>query len=162
MDTPSKVLIVDDDAITRDTLAALLADGAYTLVFATSAAEGLIKAAEISPDLILLDVMMPGMNGYEACRRLRADTRLAVVPILLVTALDDHASRLRGLEAGADDFISKPFDSAELRVRVRTITRLNRYRRLLAETAKAERLIELSPDGIMIVEAEGTIRGSAV
>ena len=101
---------------------------------------------------------MPGMDGFEVCRRLRADARLGVAPILLVTALDNHASRLQGLEAGADDFISKPFDGAELQVQVRTITHLDRYRRLLTEKAKFERLIELSPDGILIVGADGFIR----
>jgi PAS domain S-box-containing protein len=88
-------------------------------------------AAEATPDLVLLDVIMPGMDGYEVCRRLRADPRLAEVPVIIVTALDDQASRLAGLEAGADDFVTMPFNRAELRARVRSVTRLNRYRRLL-------------------------------
>jgi DNA-binding response OmpR family regulator len=83
--------------------------------------------------------MMPGMDGYEVCRRLRADARLAEVPVIMVTALDDQASRLAGLEAGADDFITKPFNRAELRARVRTIARLNRYRRLTDRTFRRRR-----------------------
>jgi PAS domain S-box-containing protein len=158
MNLPSRILIVDDEPITRDTMEALLSGAGYQLVTAASGAEGLLKATEFLPDLILLDVMMPGMDGFETCRLLRNNERLGLVPVLLVTALDDHASRLRGLEAGADDFIAKPFDAAELRARVRTITRLDRYRRLLAEQARFERLIELSPDGILIVEAGGTVR----
>ncbi len=82
--------------------------------------------------------MMPEMDGFEVCRRLRADPMLAEVPIILVTALDDRDSRLEGLEAGADDFVSKPFDRAELRARIRAIARLNRYRHLVAERAKFE------------------------
>jgi PAS domain S-box-containing protein len=77
--------------------------------------------------------MMPGMDGFEVCARLRADSHLAEVPVIMLTALDDRDSRLRGLQAGVDDFISKPFDPVELRARIKTITRLNRYRRLLLE-----------------------------
>jgi PAS domain S-box-containing protein len=79
------------------------------------------------------------------------------VPIILLTALDDRDSRLRGIEAGADDFVSKPFDRVELRARVKTITRLNRYRRLLAERAKLARVIEFAPDGMLIVDQGGVI-----
>jgi DNA-binding response OmpR family regulator len=117
----STILIVDDESAGRDTLEALLMVQGYNLAFA--------KAAELTPDLILLDVMMPGMDGFEVCRRLRTDPLLTEVPVIMVTALDDRDSRLRGIEAGADDFVTKPFDRAELRARVRTITRLNRYRR---------------------------------
>ena len=94
------------------------------------------KVAELTPDLILLDVMMPGVNGFEVCRRLRADPLLAEVPIIMVTALDDRDSRLQGIEAGADDFVTKPFDQIELRARVQTITRLNHYRQRLRESER--------------------------
>ena len=129
----------------------------YHLEFACNGAEALAMAAEAAPDLILLDVMMPGIDGFEVCRRIRADTRLAEIPIILVTALDDPASRLLGIEAGADDFVSKPIDRAELRARVRTVTRLNRYRKMVAERTRFEQLFALSPDGVMIVEG-GLIR----
>jgi signal transduction histidine kinase/DNA-binding response OmpR family regulator len=131
MEQESTILIVDDEAVGRETLEALLMAQGYDLAFANNGAEALSKAGELTPDLILLDVMMPGMDGFEVCRRLRTDPLLAEVPVIMVTALDDRDSRLRGIEVGADDFISKPFDRAELRAKARTVTRLNRYRQLL-------------------------------
>jgi two-component system cell cycle sensor histidine kinase/response regulator CckA len=130
MNTPAIILIVDDVAANRETLRELFAAENYRLLEAADGLAALQLAAETPPDLVLLDVMMPGMDGYEVCRRLRADARLAEVPVIMVTAFDDQAARLAGLEAGADDFITKPFNRVELRARVRTITRLNRYRRL--------------------------------
>jgi len=151
------ILIVDDEPAGRETLEALLSSQAYQLRFAGNGPDALTQAAAQPPDLILLDVMMPGMDGFAVCQRLRADPLLGEVPIIMLTALDDRTSRLQGIEAGADDFISKPFDRVELRARVRTITRLNRYRRLLAERARFARVIELAPDGILIVDSVGAI-----
>jgi len=153
----STVLIVDDHARARETLEALLISGGYRLLFAASGAEALAQAHAQQPDLVLLDVMLPQMDGFEVCARLRADPRTAEVPIILVTALDDRESRVRGIEAGADDFISKPFDSAELRARVRSVTRLNRYRRLLDARERAARLTELSPHGMLELDQTGAI-----
>jgi two-component system cell cycle response regulator len=147
----STILIVDDEPSARKTLQGILFREGYDLFFANNGEEGLAKAAELTPDLILLDVMMPGMDGFEVCRRLRADPLLAEVPVIMVTALDDRDSRLQGIKAGADDFVSKPFDVAELRARVQTITRLNRYRRLLAERARFEWVIEQADDGYLMV-----------
>lgn len=129
----SIILIVDDNAASRETLESILTAENYTLQMAEDGFQALHKADALHPDLILLDVMMPGMDGFEVCRRLRTTPGLAEIPVILLTALDDTASRLEGLEAGADDFISKPFDRQELRARVRTITRLNRYRTLLEQ-----------------------------
>ncbi len=147
----STILIVDDEPVGRDTLEALLMARGYNLAFASNGPEALAKAAELTPDVILLDVMMPGMDGFEVCRRLRTDPLLTEVPVIMVTALDDRDSRLQGIEAGADDFVTKPFDRAELRARVRTITRLNRYRRLLAERTKFEWVVERADDGYLMV-----------
>lgn len=158
MSLTSTILIVDDIPAMSQLIAALLNDGSYQLEFAYSGHEALEKAQALDPDLILLDIMMPDMDGFAVCRALRAMPRLAAAPIILVTALDDRASRLAGLEAGADDFISKPFDPSELRARVRAVTRMNRYRQLLTEQARYQRLIELSPDGIVIVDNAGQIR----
>lgn len=154
----STILIVDDELFMSKTLEGLLTSPDYTLALAGNGEEALTKAGDLSPDLVLLDVMMPVMDGFEVCRRLRADPILAEVPVIMVTALDDRESRLRGIEVGADDFISKPIDPVELQARVRTTIKLNRYRRLMVERAKFERITELAPDGIMIVDAEGIIR----
>jgi PAS domain S-box-containing protein len=153
----STILIVDDEAMGRTTLKALLSSQNYRLFLASDGTEALQLAASAGPDLILLDVMMPGMDGYEVCRQLRSDPRLSEVPIIMITGLDDRASRLQGIEAGADDFISKPFDPSELQARIRTITRLNRYRHLMEERARFERVVELSPDGLFVVADTGEI-----
>jgi CheY-like chemotaxis protein/nitrogen-specific signal transduction histidine kinase len=147
-------LIVDDTETGREILEALLQSSTYQLAFASNGPEALLKAEELTPDLILLDVMMPGMDGFEVCRRLRSNPRLAEIPIILVTALDDRQSRLQGIEAGADDFVTKPFDHAELRARVRTITRLNRYRRLLDERARFEWVVEQAEDGYVLLSQQ--------
>jgi len=160
MQTTTTILIVDDEPVGRETLEALLITQGYELVFAGDGPEALAQAQTHTPDLILLDVMMPGMDGFEVCRQLRADSRLAKVPVIMVTALDDRDSRLRGIEAGADDFVTKPYDRAELRARVRTVTRLNRYRRLLAERAKFEWAVDQSTDGYLMVNAEDVIQYS--
>ena len=152
-----RILIVDDTPSARKTLETLLKPEGYRLSFAASGAEALACAVDLRPDLILLDVMMPEMDGYEVCRRVRATREISEVPIIMVTALDDRASRLRGLEAGADDFISKPIDWAELRARSRNIIRLNRYRSLSAARQRYELLIQLSPHGIVMVDSGGGI-----
>jgi cyclic di-GMP phosphodiesterase len=130
------ILIVDDTPVGRDTLEALLYKQGYKLAFAANGPETLSKAEDLMPDLILLDVMMPGMNGFEVCQILRANPVLAEVPVIMVTALDDQSSRVKGIEAGADDFITKPFNRVELRARVKTILRLNRYRSLQEERSR--------------------------
>ncbi|MCB0164049.1 MAG: response regulator [Anaerolineae bacterium] len=145
------ILIVDDQYSGREVLRGLLTGQGYQLVFAASGEEALRIARQSIPDVILLDVMMPGMDGFEVCERVRTDPKLAQVPILLVTALDDRDSRLRGIQAGADDFISKPFDQHELRARVQTIVNLNRYRRLHTERAKFEWLVDKANFGHLIL-----------
>jgi len=158
MSKMTTILIVDDEPSGRETLAALLHTQGYHLAFASDGHGALTQAAALNPDMILLDVMMPGMDGFEVCQRLRSTPGLAEVPIILITALDDRDSRLQGIEAGADDFISKPFDRVELRSRIRAITRLNRYRRLVHERTMFERMVDLSPNGLMIVDSNGIIR----
>ena len=138
MTSPANILIVDDDSWGRDTLEAVLTGLGHNLHFCDNGLEALKQASILQPDLILLDVMMPGIDGFEVCRRLRADPRLGEVPVIMTTALDDKASRLEGIQAGADDFIAKPIDRMELRARVNTITRLNRYRKLMRQQAGLE------------------------
>lgn len=158
MATASKVLIIDDELIARESLEALLTGENYDLHFAASGSEGLAKAARLRPDAILLDVMMPGMDGFEVCRRIRADRTLEQVAIIMITALDDRSSRLAGLRAGADEFLSKPFDSVELKTRLQTIAHLGRFRRLLAERTRFEWLIEQSEEGFTLLDEAGNVQ----
>lgn len=153
----SRILIVDDNEDGIEALSGILGSEGYELITASSGEEALQRVRECPPDLILLDVMMPGMDGHEVCRRIRDDPDLSEIPVVMVTALDDKESRLRGIEAGADDFVSKPVDRHELRARVRTITGLNRYRRLVDERTRVEQLIKLSPDGIAVVDQAGIV-----
>ena len=134
----SIILIVDDEAAGRHTLESILEGQDYQIVMAENGPEAIEKAQKILPDVILLDVMMPGMDGFEVCKRLRTDPLLAEVPIIFLTALDDRKSLLIGLESGADDYLTKPYDRFELRARLLGITRLNRYRKLLDERANIE------------------------
>lgn len=155
---PPSILIVDDMAASRQLLSDMLSGQGYNLALAASGAEALALAAAAPPDLILLDLMMPDIDGFQVCRTLRADPHTAHVPVLIVTALDDRASRLAGLEAGCDDFLTKPVDLLELRARARTIVKLNRFRLLLDEQRRFERLFDLSPNGLLIADGHGTIQ----
>jgi len=148
------ILVVDDEAIARITVEALLSSENYELFFAENGEEGITMAAKIRPDIILLDVMMPGMNGFETCKKIRQMPALAEVPILLVTALDDRESRMTGLKAGADDFISKPYDIFELQVRIQNMTRLNRYRML---TEQRQEMVSLHEE--VLAAYDKTIEG---
>jgi PAS domain S-box-containing protein len=154
--TPN-ILIVDDMESSREVMHEILLGQGYELLFATGGAEALRMTSAHTPDLILLDLMMPDIDGLAVCRTLRADPHTAQVPVIIVTALDDRAARLAGIAAGCDDFVTKPFDRIELRLRVRTIVTLNRYRLLLNEQQRFERLFTLSPNGLLIVNADGSI-----
>jgi putative two-component system response regulator len=134
----STVLIVDDEYSGRQTLESILEGEGYTIEMAENGREALEKAKILLPDVILLDVMMPGMTGFEVCQHVRNDPLLAEIPIIILTALDDRESMLTALKAGADDFISKPYDRFELRARLLGITRLNRYSKLIQERAKLQ------------------------
>lgn len=135
------ILVVDDDPASRELLTKLLSAEGYDVRTAAGGMEGLTMAASVPPDLILLDVMMPVMNGYEVCRQIRTDPLLQETPVVLITSLNDTKARLRGIEAGTDDFVSKPFDLSELRARVRNIAQLNRYRKLVTQRAEFQRLL---------------------
>jgi signal transduction histidine kinase len=135
------ILVIDDEVTTRTTLAALLERPNYHVEMAEDGVEGLELAKRIKPDVILLDIMMPRMNGYDVCKRVRQDEEIREVPIILITALDDHDAKLNGLMAGADDFLSKPFDSFELKVRLHTLRHVDRYRRLLEERKKLDKAL---------------------
>ncbi len=151
MTQTNTILIVDDQELVRDGLEMLLSTEGYELVFACNGVDALTKVAQITPDVVLLDVMMPEMDGFEVCQRLREIPSLAEVPIIMLTALDDRDSRLRGIKIGADDFISKPYDSLELKIRLRTITNLNRYRKLTMEKNKFQWIIEHTKEAYLVL-----------
>jgi len=121
---PAKILVVDDTPANAKLLADLLTHKGYQVATAASGEEGLKRLAEQRPDLVLLDIMMPGMNGYEVCRAIRADPAHGVLPVVMVTSLDPMQERIKGLEAGADDFLTKPINQPELLARVKSLLRI--------------------------------------
>src|SRR5260370_22932472 len=141
---PPKILIVDDTAHNVKMLADLLAAKGYAIVTAASGQEGLEKVEAEQPDLVLLDIMMPGMDGYEVCRRIRANPEYGILPVVMVTALDPTRERIKGLEAGADDFLTKPVNVGELVARVRSLLRIkDLYGTVQAQAAE---LSDLNPN----------------
>ncbi len=120
----ARVLVVDDILPNVKLLEAKLSSEYYDVLTATNGAEALDKVISQSPDIVLLDVMMPGMDGFEVCRRIKENPATAHIPVVIVTALTDPADRIKGLEAGADDFLSKPLNDIALMSRVRSLVRL--------------------------------------
>lgn len=128
-----KILCVDDEARNLELLEALLAPPGYRLEFAKSGEEALALLAAGPPDLVLLDIMMPGMSGFEVLEKIRADKKCAGLPVIMVTALRETEQKVRALEAGASDFVSKPYEKPEMLARVRTQLRAyGLYRELAA------------------------------
>ena len=133
-----KILIADDNPHDRELLGSWLTGEGYEICYAETGAQTLKQASQNIPDLVLLDVSMPDIDGLDVCRHLRLDPLLAEVPIILITGKDHHEAYLTGLEAGADDVLFKPLDMIEIPTRVRNIVQLNRYRKLVNERAANE------------------------
>lgn len=129
----ARILVVDDEERNRRLLVAMLEADGYTATEAADGAQALDLARQSPPDIVLLDIMMPGTDGYEVARALKLDAATKAIPVVMVTALDDHDSRLRGLEAGAEEFVTKPVNRNELRIRVRNLLRLKEFSDFLAD-----------------------------
>lgn len=139
MDAQPKIVVVDDTPHNIRLLEAILTPRNYTVLPATSGRDALELISHERPDLILLDILMPGMDGYEVCRRLRSMPETSMLPIIMITSSGDQ-EKLRALEAGADDFIPKPFNQAELLARVRSLLRIKQYNDTIR--AQADELAE--------------------
>ena len=175
-DHPVRVLIVDDERRNRELLEVMLAVEGYQLLAAESGEETLALVARDPPDLILLDVMMPGMDGYQVAGKIKGDLTTRNIPIIMITVLDDRNARMLGLSAGVEDFLTKPVDRAELCVRVRNLLRLkaygdyhDRYSQLLEsevgsrtadlhqERSRAQRYLDTAQVILLALDSEGRI-----
>jgi CheY-like chemotaxis protein len=126
------ILVVDDLTQNNDLLEAYLTPQGYEVIKAVSGEEALVKLASNQIDLILLDVMMPGMDGFEVTRRIRQDKKNKLMPIILVTALKETEDRIKGIQAGCDDYISKPFNKMELLARIQSLLKIKAYNDLMS------------------------------
>jgi class 3 adenylate cyclase/CheY-like chemotaxis protein len=156
-DAPARILVVDDVEKNVRLLADVLAARGYRTSTAFSGEAALQAIRAEPPDLVLLDIMMPGISGYDVCRAIRADERFSILPIILVTALDPSTERVKGLEAGADDFLNKPVNQAELMARVRSLLRIkslyDQVQRQKSELEQWNRTLEQRvSDGVAALE----------
>jgi adenylate cyclase len=124
MSAQQRILVVDDTPQNVKLFADLLTAKGYEVTTATNGEQALESIAKRPPDLVLLDIMMPGINGYEVCRKIRENPATALLPVVLATSLDPNQERVKGIEAGADDFLAKPVNQAELFARVRSLLRI--------------------------------------
>jgi signal transduction histidine kinase len=154
-DAPPCVLIVDDERRNSELLKVMLVPEGYAILTASSGEDALALLADQPPDLILLDVMMPGMDGYQVATRIKQNPATNNIPVIMLTALDDRNARMLGLNAGAEDFLTKPVDRAELCVRVRNLLRLKAYgdKLRVAHAALAIALTEASEARLMAEHA---------
>lgn len=153
-----KILVVDDIKQNVKLLRVILTASEYDVVEAYNGEEALEKVKAELPDLILLDVMMPKLTGYEVCQRLRADERTRSIPVVMITALHEMDDRVKGIEAGADDFISKPFNKVELLTRVKSLLRLKQASARKDETPLLSVILPELNDGIVIADEQGKTR----
>ncbi len=124
---PQRIMVVDDEILNRKLIEAMLRPQGYEVILAVDGEDCLAKVEQTPPDLILMDIMMPNLNGFEVVTRLKAKEQLALIPIVMVTALQDVGDRVKALEVGADDFLTKPVDRMELRARVRSLLKVKAY-----------------------------------
>lgn len=153
----SKILIVDDDENVRKSLTTLLSYENYEIFTASDGMGAIVKVFETNPDVVLLDIEMSGIDGFDVCSHLRNDPKFSEIPIIMITGLNDKESRLRGIKAGVDDFISKPFDADELIAKINTISQIGRYRNINLERKKLEWAISNSDNGYLIINQKDEI-----
>jgi PAS domain S-box-containing protein len=175
-DSPARVLIVEDERTDRELLEVMLGAEGFVLLAATSGEEALAMTLQERPDIILLDIMMPGMDGFQVVSKLKSNLDTTNIPVIIVTALDDRSARLQGLNAGAEDFLTKPVDRVELKVRVRNLLRLKMYSdyhrkhsqvlegevssrtaQLIESEERYRQIVESTSDGIVKVDISARI-----
>ncbi|MDT8318103.1 MAG: response regulator [bacterium] len=163
----AKILLVDDEEINLQLLTRWLVVSGYNIEYASNGEEALRKVGESRPDLIILDIMMPVMDGHEVCRILKEDPRTTKIPIIMVTGLHDRESKLKGLSVSANDFLSKPLDEGELLIRVRNLLKIKAFddfmvnhTRILEEEVKARTrdIKELSTEMMLKLTAAAEFR----
>lgn len=155
-----RALVVDDEEQNRELLRDLLEAQGHEVIEAENGKQALQKVMENPPDVILLDVMMPGLNGFEVCRRLKADPKTAPIPILLVTVLTDRSDRLAGIEAGANDFLSKPIDREDLLPRVRNAIYTKRLFDQMQESAEERIEASLEEKEVLLREIHHRVKNN--
>lgn len=165
---PQKIMVVDDEILNRKLVEAMLKPQGYEVILAVDGEDCLAKVEASPPDLILMDIMMPNMNGFEVVTRLKAKESWALIPIVMVTALQDVGDRVKALEVGADDFLTKPVDRMELRARVRSLLKVKAYNdhmvnyRQELESEVAKQTLELKKASNKIAEAHSKLRDASL
>jgi putative two-component system response regulator len=163
-----RVMAVDDELLNLKTIEAILKKQGYEVILCKDGEECLAKVNENPPDLILLDIMMPGMDGFQVCSALKSNEKFALVPVVMVTALSEVNDKVKALEVGADDFLSKPVDRNELQARVRSLLKVKAYNDHLVnyrqelEAEVQRRTLEIQETNKMLAKAHEKLRGASL
>ncbi|MEP9412428.1 MAG: response regulator [Candidatus Brocadia sp.] len=154
----AKILVADDIRQNVKLLRVILTASEYDVIEAYDGEEALEKAKTENPDLILLDIMMPRLTGYEVCQKLREDGTTKNIPIVMITALHEMGDRIKGIEAGADDFISKPFNKTELLARVKSLLRMRQPVAKKDETPVLDTILSGLSEGVVVTDGQWKIK----
>jgi DNA-binding response OmpR family regulator len=154
----AKILVADDIKQNVKLLRVILTALEYDVIEAYDGEEALEKVKMENPDLILLDIMMPKLTGFEVCQKLRADGTTKNIPVVMITALHEMDDRIKGIEAGADDFISKPFNKVELLARVKSLLRMRQVIIQKEDTALLDTILSDLAEGVIVTDGEWKIK----